>query len=93
MADAYDSLNHDQVFREGKDHDDILKILMKDSGTRYDGNVVCALARWMERDGVPACVAPPDADDALRPPAGFTGRPRSGIAHARFSAQLYDVER
>lgn len=90
VADAYDSLNHDQVFREGKDHEDILKILMKDTGSRYDGNVVCALARWLEREGVP-CSLPQEADADNRP---STESPEGQEAErlAEVFAQLYALE-
>ena len=47
VADAYDSLSTDQVYRDGKQHEEILKILMDDAGTKFDGNVVCALDRWV----------------------------------------------
>ncbi|MFQ5730837.1 MAG: diguanylate cyclase [Planctomycetaceae bacterium] len=69
VADAYDSLHHDQVFREGKEHGDILKILMKDAGKLYDGNVVCALARWIEREGPPQTGSAGEADNSAAPAA------------------------
>jgi len=53
VADAYDSLNTDQVYREGKSHDEIMKVLMDSAGTQFDGNVVCALSRWIESEGSP----------------------------------------
>jgi diguanylate cyclase (GGDEF)-like protein/putative nucleotidyltransferase with HDIG domain len=90
VADAYDSLNHDQVFREGKDHEDILKILTKDAGSRYDGNVVCALARWLETDGVPPA-APPEADAGSRPTAD-TPEAREAEQLSQVLSQLYLLE-
>lgn len=53
VADAYDSLNHDQVFRPAKTHDEALEILHKESGTRFDSSIVTTLARWIENDGFP----------------------------------------
>ena len=53
VADAYDSMSNDQVFREGKPHNDILDILKASVGKRFDGNVVNALARWIEHEGLP----------------------------------------
>jgi len=53
VADAYDSLNTDQVYRAAKSHPEILNTLMDAAGTQFDGNVVCALARWIESDGLP----------------------------------------
>lgn len=52
VADAYDSLTHDQVFRTRKSHDEAMDILHGDAGTKFDGNVVAALDRWVEKDGV-----------------------------------------
>lgn len=46
IADAYDSLRTDQVFRRGKNHDDALKILSENVGSQFDGNLVHALSRW-----------------------------------------------
>ncbi|HID24799.1 MAG TPA: diguanylate cyclase, partial [Planctomycetaceae bacterium] len=54
VADAYDSLSTDQVYRDALPHDEIMKVLMDAAGTQFDGNVVCALARWIERDGLPS---------------------------------------
>ncbi|MCA9075493.1 MAG: diguanylate cyclase [Planctomycetaceae bacterium] len=51
VADAYDSLTHDQVFRIRKSHGDAMNILHGDAGTKFDGNVVAALDRWVEKDG------------------------------------------
>lgn len=53
VADAYDSLTHTQVFREGRKHEQAMEILREDSGTKFDGNVVNALARWVDSEGLP----------------------------------------
>lgn len=53
VADAYDSLSTDQVYRAAKTHPEILNILMDAAGTQFDGNVVCALSRWIENEGLP----------------------------------------
>ncbi len=52
MADAYDSLSNDQVYRDGKTHQEAMEILLGEAGTRFDGNVVSALERWVETDGM-----------------------------------------
>jgi diguanylate cyclase (GGDEF)-like protein/putative nucleotidyltransferase with HDIG domain/PAS domain S-box-containing protein len=52
VADAYDSLTHNQVFRPGKTSAEALALLAEDAGTKFDGNVVSALSRWVERGGV-----------------------------------------
>ena len=53
VADAYDSLSNDQVFREGKPHEQVMEVLRGDAGTKFDGNVVDALARWVDDEGLP----------------------------------------
>lgn len=53
VADAYDSMATDQVYRDGKPHEEIMEILDDASGTQFDGNVVCALRRWVEQNGLP----------------------------------------
>lgn len=50
IADAYDSLATDQVYRSGKKHDEIMSILMESAGTQFDGNIVCALSRWEQNE-------------------------------------------
>ena len=52
VADAYDSLRSDQVYRRAKSHDETLKILVENAGSRFDGNVVAALARWTNSCGL-----------------------------------------
>ncbi|MEX0716427.1 MAG: diguanylate cyclase [Planctomycetaceae bacterium] len=53
VADAYDSLATEQVYRKSRPHADIMQTLMESAGTQFDGNVVCALARWVETNGLP----------------------------------------
>ncbi|MCA9023433.1 MAG: HD domain-containing protein, partial [Planctomycetaceae bacterium] len=50
IADAYDSLATDQVYRTGKKHEEIMSILMEAAGTQFDGNIVCALSRWEQNE-------------------------------------------
>lgn len=54
VADAYESLSNDQVFRRAKPHDEILKLLNENAGTQFDGNIVSALQRWIHTYGPPA---------------------------------------
>ncbi len=54
VADAYDALSTDQVYRPAKPHSEIMKILDDSSGTQFDGNVVAALARWSQSHGLPS---------------------------------------
>ena len=53
VADAYDSMSTDQVYRKGRSHAEIMNVLMEAGGTQFDGNVVCALSRWIEGEGLP----------------------------------------
>jgi len=53
VADAYDSLATEQVYRKAKPHDEIMQILMLGAGTQFDGNIICSLARWVEDGRVP----------------------------------------
>lgn len=48
VADAYDSLVNRQAFREANSHDQAMDILSRGAGSRFDGNVISALARWFE---------------------------------------------
>ncbi len=51
VSDAYDSLSSPKPYRRGMTHKEILNILEEQSGTRYDGNVIRTLNRWMETEG------------------------------------------
>ena len=51
VSDAYDSLSSPKAYRRGMTHQEILKILDEQSGTRYDGNVISTLNRWFETEG------------------------------------------
>lgn len=53
VADAYDSMATDQVYRAGRPHEQIMEVLVEASGTQFDGNVVCALSRWINAEGIP----------------------------------------
>ena len=53
IADAYDSLSHKQVYREAKSHAEILSILAGSAGTRFDGNLVSVMNRWIQAEGTP----------------------------------------
>jgi diguanylate cyclase (GGDEF)-like protein/PAS domain S-box-containing protein len=51
VADAYESLNREHVYRKAKSHDEILQILIDGSGTQFDGNIVQALSRRVQQTG------------------------------------------
>ncbi|HLQ46146.1 MAG TPA: diguanylate cyclase, partial [Planctomycetaceae bacterium] len=63
IADAYDSLWNKQVYRDAKPHDEILTILGGSAGTRFDGNLVNVLNRWVQTEGLPF------KRDLLEPPS------------------------
>ncbi|MEZ6062671.1 MAG: diguanylate cyclase [Planctomycetaceae bacterium] len=51
VADAYDSLSSPKAYRRGMAHDEVMKVLFDQAGSRYDGNIVRTLGRWYEADG------------------------------------------
>jgi diguanylate cyclase (GGDEF)-like protein len=53
IADAYDSLSHKQVYRDGKSHEEILSVLGGSAGTRFDGNLISVMNRWILAEGLP----------------------------------------
>ncbi|MBI1309916.1 diguanylate cyclase [bacterium] len=53
VCDAYDSLVTPQAYRDDHTHGQALEILQRGAGTRYDGNVLSALKRWFDLNGVP----------------------------------------
>lgn len=52
VADAYESLSREQVFRDAKDHHDITDFLKERAGTQYDPRVVETLCRWLDNGGL-----------------------------------------
>lgn len=53
VADAYDSLITDQVYRTAQSHKEAMEVLMRASGSQFDGNIVSALSRWFEMHSIP----------------------------------------
>ncbi|MES2793276.1 MAG: diguanylate cyclase [Planctomycetota bacterium] len=53
IADAYDSLRTEQVYRVGKSHAEAMSVLSQHSGTQFDGNIVAALERCCAEQGPP----------------------------------------
>jgi diguanylate cyclase (GGDEF)-like protein/putative nucleotidyltransferase with HDIG domain len=51
VADAYESLSSEHVYRKAKPHEEILGILMDASGKQFDANVVNALSRRVQQTG------------------------------------------
>ena len=52
-VDAYDSLVTPQVFRDRYPHNEAMDILHRAAGSQFDGNVLSAMTRWFEFNGVP----------------------------------------
>ncbi len=52
VADAYDALRVEQVYRKAKSHDEAMAILVENKGTQFDGNVINALMRWPSNTGL-----------------------------------------
>jgi diguanylate cyclase (GGDEF)-like protein/PAS domain S-box-containing protein/putative nucleotidyltransferase with HDIG domain len=68
VADAYDSLSTDKTYREAKSHADILAILKEAAGSQFDGNIVRALERWVENEGLPFTETLDDPGQAVASP-------------------------
>jgi diguanylate cyclase (GGDEF)-like protein/putative nucleotidyltransferase with HDIG domain/PAS domain S-box-containing protein len=66
VADAYEALCTDQVYRPGRPHDEIIKILTDASGTQFDGNIVHALSRYVRTHGLPFANSSRELDESLR---------------------------
>ena len=66
VADAYESLCTEQVYRRAKSHEDIMTLLTEGSGTQFDGNIVSALARWVQQDGLPFAAQTAELNDVGR---------------------------
>ena len=66
VADAYESLCTEQVYRRAKSHEDIMTLLTEGSGSQFDGNIVSALARWVRQDGLPFAAQTAELDDVGR---------------------------
>jgi len=53
VADAYDAIRCDWIYRQSKTHEATLEILKDNSGAQFDGNIVSALLRWTKESGDP----------------------------------------
>lgn len=53
VADAYDAIRCDWIYRQSKTHETTLEILREHSGAQFDGNIVSALQRWTKESGDP----------------------------------------
>lgn len=53
VADAYDVLRGIGDNEVPLRHDEIIRTMMEAAGSRFDGNVIRALSRWIETEGLP----------------------------------------
>jgi len=97
VADAYESLCTEQVYRRAKSHEDIMTLLTESSGTQFDGNIVSALARWVQQDGLPFAAQTAELNDVGRhrgPACPIEAREASSIcqifAYLHTLESLYD---
>lgn len=93
VADAYESLCTEQVYRGAKRHDEIMKLLMAESGKQFDGNVVSSLARWVQQDGLPfaAQTAEPHENGNRRVPLSLE-EAAEAMALCQIFSYLYMLE-
>lgn len=91
VADAYDSLATEQPHRPAKAHQEIMAVLTEGSGTQFDANVVNALARWVERNGVPPA---PNPDEEIGGPSPVEVREADSVglmfSYLHTLERLYD---
>lgn len=94
VADAYDSLRTSQPYRDAKAHLEILRLLRESSGTQFDGTIVAAIGRYIDREG------PGAFDPALEGASDPDRRPEPGpldpgllchlFSHLYIIESLYD---
>ena len=53
VADAYESLFTAKVYRPARSHEEILHLMESKAGSQFDRDIVNALARWVQQDGLP----------------------------------------
>ena len=66
VADAYDSLTHDQSHRRALTREQALEHLQHVEGAKFDRNVVCALERWLKSEDAILLEQAADVEQDLR---------------------------
>ena len=92
VADMYDSLRHDQVYRDQLPHEEAINMLVE-SERQLDRNVIAALRRWLSEGGLSALEDDKEAIEAIRASAPIdatTIAQASSLCHA--FAYLYVLE-
>ncbi|QDT63400.1 bifunctional diguanylate cyclase/phosphohydrolase [Calycomorphotria hydatis] len=95
VADAYDSLRTDQVYREAKPHAEVMKLLNEASGSQFDGSIVAAMERWIDQEGPGTFDPDLDGDSASRsnrvdPGSINTDQLQHIFSHLHILESLYD---
>ena len=93
VADAYESLCTDQVYRVAKPHEDIMNLLIAESGKQFDGNIVNCLARWVQQDGLPFAAQTAELHDTSNRSTPFTlEEAAEAMALCQIFSYLYMLE-
>ncbi len=66
VADAFDSLTHDQAHRRALTREHALEHLQNTEGAKFDRNVVAALQRWLSTEDAQQLDQAPEIEQALR---------------------------
>lgn len=66
VADAFDSLTHDQAHRRALTREEALQHLQNSEGAKFDRNVVAALQRWLSSEEVQQLDQASEVEQALR---------------------------
>lgn len=93
VADAYESLCTEQVYRVAKTHDDIMNLLIAESGKQFDGNIVNCLARWVQKDGLPFAAQTAELRETSNRSTPFTlEEAAEAMAFCQIFSYLYMLE-
>ena len=90
VADAYESLSSEHVYRKAKTHEEILEVLVDSSGTQFDGNVVQALTRRVQQTG--SAFSGEYHDDAILGGPSGPNEAREAESLCRIFSYLYMLE-
>lgn len=94
IADAYDSLATEQPHRHAKGHAEIMAVLQEGSGTQFDANVVSALDRWVNQEGLPPAASNENSQNPAPSPCPIDDREADTIgqifSHLHTLERLYD---
>lgn len=90
VADAYESLSSEHVYRKAKSHQEILQVLEDASGTQFDANVVHALTRRVQQTG--SAFSGEYHDDAILGGPSGPNEAREAESLCRIFSYLYMLE-